>query len=259
MIKIIKKPSGLIFFYVIIGFFFLLAALSRKYIRPIDDMTKKSSGPQAGAADQPNEKGKIDTENQKGDPDPGPAAGQKVVRKTRLDPRGGGYLESLFLKGGEVVATYKESKGKIYDATGKIPDGKVEFFDEVAKIQGEEFYEAGRRHGAYKEFYPNGQLKKEAQYKSGRVVRNREYYSSGLLRLDQDLSNARWYMIDSRTMKQGVGKLYYPNGAVEREWDFTSVDEGGYIKFYGKDGGLKGVEKYDNGGNLIENGPSLGP
>jgi antitoxin component YwqK of YwqJK toxin-antitoxin module len=260
MNKIIKKHSRLIIVYALIGSFFVVAVLSRKYSREIDDITKKSSEQQAEETVKPAESKAMDPEHKKSDSGQDPAAGQpKVVRKTRLDPRGGGYLESLFLKDGKVVAAYKESKGKIYDKTGKIPDGKVEFLDETAKVKGEEFYEDGKRHGAYKEFYPDGQLKKEAQYHRGRVVKNKEYYSNGTLRLDQDLSSTSWYMTDISTMKQGVGKLYYPDGAIEREWNFPNISGNGYIKFYNNDGGLRAVEHYDEQGNLIENGLNPGP
>jgi len=180
---------------------------------------------------------------------------EKVIRKTRPDPREGAYLESTFFKGGEVVARYKESDGKIFDMEGSIPDGKVEFLDEITKIKGEEFYQKGKRHGIYKEFYKTGSLKKEVQFSRGRVIANKEYYLNGIVRLEQEFKNAIWDIFDMDSTKQGSGRLYFPDGTVEREWDYEGDEEvegKRFLKIYDNNGQLKSIEYYGEEQNLIE-------
>jgi len=61
-----------------------------------------------------------------------------VIRRTMIHPNRD-YWESFIELKGENIATYKSMEEKIYDVEGKIPDGKVKFFNQttdhsVAKI-----------------------------------------------------------------------------------------------------------------------------
>jgi len=235
--------------FAVIAFFAGVIVMSQRLNREIDYVIEEISREQKEQIEQDISVGTLE-EDMKSNV----TSRQKVTRKTRRDPRGGAYLESIFFKGGEVVARYKESKGEIYDREGSIPDGKVEFLDEDTKIKGEEFYQKGKRHGTYREFYKTGQLKKEVEFYRGKVITSKEYYLNGTVRMEQEFKNALWDAFDPENAKQGSGRLYYPLGTVDREWDYEGGENGErYLKIYDKNGALRSVEYYDEEGNLVEN------
>lgn len=251
IVKIINLRTVVI--CITVALFVVIIVMGQRLNREIDLVTKKPSYKKKDQIGQHVPEDDSEQHGKTSDIKDDLISQEKIVRKTRRDPRGGTYLESTFFRGKEVVARYKELKGEIYDMEGSIPDGKVEFLNEITKVKGEEFYQKGKRHGLYKEYYKTGQLKKEAQFTRGRVMSSKEYYLNGLVRLEQEFKNILWDIFDADNVRQGSGRLYYPEGTVEREWDYEGEAGERYLRIYDKNGVLKSVEYYDEEGNPVKN------
>jgi antitoxin component YwqK of YwqJK toxin-antitoxin module len=174
----------------------------------------------------------------------------KITRKTRVASKKGLYTESIFYKGNIEIARFRESGGRIYNRTGKIPDGRVEFFNDATKTHGEEFYKKGKKHGLCKEYYETGKLKKETQYFQGKMVNQKEYYINGALRKEQDSGYAFGEMGRG---EKGKGKIYYRDGTLKYEWRKIKGEPEGYVKSYDRQGRLESASYFDEDGNLIKN------
>lgn len=173
-----------------------------------------------------------------------------IIRMTRLDDQGGENLVSDIFRGSDKIAEFKEFEDKIFDVKGEIPEGKVNFTNTVYNTYGEENYEKGQRQGLFKEYFKdNNQLKRKVKYYYGKQISVEEYYYDGVLRMEAQMQEAMW---EEGEKSKGVGKLYYPDGKLRSEWDFTNTDLGGYVKSYDKDGVMESELKYDTEGNLIE-------
>lgn len=172
-----------------------------------------------------------------------------LIRKTRIGSKRGLYLTSIFYRGSEVAARQKEAGGTAYDREGQIPDGEIAFENSANKTFGVEHYENGKRHGEYKEYSATGQLKKEAQYVYGELIRRKEYYPDGTLKKEEDYTDA--LRIEDRS-QTGVGKVYDRGGQLVYEWRFTSADQGGFNRRYGQDGQVIEENLFDAEGNSKE-------
>ena len=171
----------------------------------------------------------------------------KLVRRSRIHPNRL-YFEDVFFKGDKEMLRCKSADDKFYDCTGEIPDGKYKFFNETTGAHGEEFFDRGKRHGTYKEFYPQGELQRQITYLFGNKREVKEFFIDGIVKMEINLSDAAWFDVRGET---GVGKVYYREGTLMYEWRHTSVGEG-YKKSYNKDGSLRTVEYYDGAGKLIK-------
>ena len=166
---------------------------------------------------------------------------QAIIKRVALSP-GRDFEEGLFYLGENVIARQKIVNGKIVSQTGKIPDGKIKFYDKLARSYGEEFYRDGKIHGKAKTFFEAGNIKEESQYINGKLQKMKEYYNNGKLRFEVDYSNAR----EHKGQKEiGVGKLYYKNGTLRYEWSLTNSASKGYKKSYNKEGKLISSIYYD--------------
>ena len=173
----------------------------------------------------------------------------EVIRKTRLAPERT-FERSIFYQGGEEIARHKVSRrGMIYDQTGKIPDGKVKFINETDHTYGVEYYRGGVRNGPARTNYRDGPLKYEIKYQYGKVMTRREYFYDGILKMEEDYTDARDYD-DSREV--GIGKLYTRDGRVKYEWYIVNSDPVGYRKSYDRKGRLTAAIYYDQDGNLVQ-------
>ena len=177
----------------------------------------------------------------------------EVIRKSFVT-RGAGYTEHVFYRNGQEIARQSVSSDGKIEQTGEIPDGKVKFYDEYNNTQGEESYINGKRYGEAKAYYSDGRIKSEAKYINGRLVSNKEYYTSGVLRFMVNYDDAREYPGDSEV---GVGKLYYPDGTLKYEWNITNSNTTGYKKSYNRDGQLRAEIYYDEKGNVIRSMDTL--
>ena len=173
---------------------------------------------------------------------------QEVTKKSRV-VRGSDYIESVFYVGDKEVAREKTSNQGTYDQEGEIPGGKVMFFNETSKTHGEEYYNNGKKDGLSKIFYENGQLKNESQYKNGILLNEKEYYNDGQLRFEGNYEDARDYA-DNKEV--GIGKLYFKNGILKYEWNFTKSENIAFRKSYNQNGELVYEARYDGDGKLIE-------
>ena len=173
---------------------------------------------------------------------------QEVTRKSWV-VRGSDYIESVFYLDNQEIAREKTSVNGIYDQTGAIPNGKVTFSDEHNKTYGEEYYQNSKKDGEAKIFYENGQLKTDSSYKDGVLLTTKEYYNDGRLRFEGDYTDAR----DSKDYKEtGVGKIYFKEGPLKYEWNFTKTEKKAFRKAYNSNGELVYEAYYDADGKLIE-------
>lgn len=172
----------------------------------------------------------------------------EVTRKVHLDP-GRQFAISIFYADGEEIARYKSHQDTIYDFEGHIPDGKVAFYNVSDQTSGVEYYRDGKRHGEYLEYYDNINLKCQAEYSQGKVNTRQEYYSDGILRMEEDYTDPMLYVDDP---EKGSGKVYFRNGTLMYEWHLTSQDENRYKKSYNRDGVLVEIKTYDEYGVLTE-------
>ena len=172
----------------------------------------------------------------------------EVIRKTRFSPDRK-YKINVFYQGGGEIARYKTSRGKVYDQSGEIPDGKVKFMNKFDKTYGVEYYRNGKRHGPAKLYYSNGQLRKEYDYYYEKLMTCTEYFHDGTVRMEEDYTNAR----DSRSEKEvGIGKVYSQDGTLKYEWFMTVTEPIGYKKSYNSRGDLVAEFYFDEFGQPIE-------
>ena len=178
----------------------------------------------------------------------------EVVRRTRVQ-RASDYIENIFYVGDEVIARQMVYADGRMDQEGKIPNGPVKFFDEYQQTYGVEYYYDGKKHGTIKTYSQDGTLKSEAEYVYGQLVKNKEYYSSGLVRFEFDSSDA---IISGDQREVGIGKLYYPDGKLKYEWNLTRTNKGGYKRSYNQDGTLRAESFFDENGQFLkENRPAI--
>ena len=130
--------------------------------------------------------------------------GEKIRRRAMLEPNRR-FTESVFFAGNKEIASYKNINDKIFDIKGDIPDGEVEFVNITEKTHGTEHYLNGKKNGFYDEFYKEGAVKKQAQYRDGKVMWNKEYFSDGTLRMEENFKDALW---DTDNKEKGKGKIF---------------------------------------------------
>lgn len=174
--------------------------------------------------------------------------GGKLTHTMYLDANRKFYVNTFYVDGQE-VAQCKSEEDRVFDVTGRIPDGKFQFTNQTDKTFGEERFLKGKRYGEYKEYYEEGKLKTEKIYQYGAVQVLKQYYIDGILRMEQDLTDAIAGVDNKET---GIGKVYYRNGTLMYEWRLTNKDKGGYNKSYNKDGRLVAVNYLDEMGRRIE-------
>ena len=115
-----------------------------------------------------------------------------------------------------------------------------------------EYYEDGYHLARYTEYYPDGELKYESNYKPNRVFENEfQYYSDGTLRYEKFYNNGLLEIV----------KRYDPDGVLTLQESYeegtriTSEEYNNGIIFQRKEfwsnGYLKIQEDYDEAGNLI--------
>jgi len=161
---------------VIISFIgiFILNSRIQKQIESIEDRAQKQPKKVIVEVTKPEKKKRKRKIDQKG-----------VIREERLDPNRK-FSQSIVYVDGEEVARFKESKRTIIDSSGKIPDGRVRFYNLTTNTYGEEYFRNGKRIGEFKEYYKDGRIKREVRYESGKVIKNKEYYVDETLRLEED-------------------------------------------------------------------------
>lgn len=116
--------------------------------------------------------------------------------------------------------------------------------------------------GIHKEYYADGTIRKEAQYKGGRQEGySREYYPNGRLAFTQ-------FVHDGKI--NGPVKAYYESGALQGEASYVDNLENGLVKEYYETGSVKeevmyvrgsiiNLKRFDEQGRLVFNQDSNFP
>lgn len=158
------------------------------------------------------------------------------------------YIENIFYIGDQEVARFKENAEGVFERTGIPPEGDIKVFYSQSATSGQEHYEGGLREGWAKTHFQDGQVKTETYYRKDRVLRQKEYHPNGVMRFEVDYSDA-WDLPGQKEI--GVGKLYYPDGILKYEWNFTVSSPAGHRKSYNQDGSLRYAAYYNSSGELI--------
>ena len=174
--------------------------------------------------------------------------GEKIVRKDRLSP-GRDYIESIFYLNEEETARQKNVNDKVVESSGEIPEGRVDFLDEFKKTYGIEYYVEGKKSGLSLTYFPDGRLNVEAYYQRGKLLRKKEYYNDGGIRLEVNYEDAR-EQTDNK--ERGVGRVYYRDGTIKYEWNLTNSKKIGFKKSYNQDGALRAAFYFDEYGQPVE-------
>ncbi|MDP8266248.1 MAG: hypothetical protein P9M07_04805 [Candidatus Aceula meridiana] len=231
-----KKESRIIIGVLIVSGIVLMSYINKSIMQPSKD-SELSAPVQMPVVVQPEKKA------------PKKKMTGKMTSLLHLDPNRVFYF-ARFFDDGEEIAQCKTTQHKVYDCTESIPDGKVEFKNETKNTHGVERYRRGKRDGMRYEYYNSGQLKYESSYLQGTLQTHKEYYSDGILRMEQDFRDAMWMTDNSEA---GAGKVYYRNGALKYEWSLTNQDQGGYAKSYDNTGRLVAEKVFDKNGNIVTN------
>jgi len=100
------------------------------------------------------------------------------------------------------------------------------------------------KNGIHKEYFANGKLRSEVNYKSGKTEGlQRIYYENGNLKIEMNWKNGK---------KNGVAKGYYESGELKDVVESKNNQPHGMSKHYYMDGSLKAEATWLNG-KMIEN------
>ena len=116
----------------------------------------------------------------------------------------------------------------------------------------------GRKHGYWKEFYDNFELKSEIYYKHG--LRNgyyKAYDEKGNLTVIKKYVNDVEEIIARETTPLQMQHEYYPNGRVKREASFRGGKREGTWREFDENGNVINSQIYQNGWNSIPTVPSV--
>jgi len=134
-----------------------------------------------------------------------------------------------------------------YELNGNVPDGDVVEYYENGALMVEKKYLGGQKNGAYKLYYPSGNVWKEGRFRSDQMIRLKTYAENGILLSDKIFA-------EIVSIKTGNTEVFYKMGREIGKWtyneDGTIIKEGeiidGIVKYYvGKT--LKEEHIYDEG------------
>ncbi len=170
------------------------------------------------------------------------------TRRTMIDPSRK-FMRNVILANGKEVGFFKSDGDKIFDVSGFIPEGRVEFADDYAGTLGEENFKDGQRQGDYLEYYSDRKIRRKKIYHRGKLKYVEEYFSNGQLRMSIDYQDA---LIGSEQKESGAGKIFNNEGQLLYEWSLTIHGAERYKKFYNTAGQLVEYLRYDSTGRLLE-------
>ena len=186
----------------------------------------------------------------------------EVTRKTVHNPDGTKHV--IFLsKGKEVAKEILDKNNTLIKTTGKIPDGTVKEYYGNGKLKAEWNYKNSKLEGINKEYYENGKLKAEWNYKNSKLEGiGKEYHENGKLKAEWNYKNGKLEGISTqyhmggailakRNFKdgkpEGITKMYQESGELLAELNYKSGIMDGTSKVYYKNGKLRSTETYENG------------
>ncbi|MCA9400886.1 MAG: hypothetical protein KC713_04620 [Candidatus Omnitrophica bacterium] len=173
---------------------------------------------------------------------------ENISKKIYLSP-GRDFYEARIFQGEKQIATQVIKNNAITRQNGDIPDGKLEFINTHDQTYGHEHYKNGMIDGIAVAYFESGRLKKEEEFREGRLLKVKEFYPTGELRFICDYRNAREW---GDNPEVGEGKVYHKNGKIKYEWNITTQLFKGYKKSYNRFGQLTSETYYDNQGNIVE-------
>lgn len=175
--------------------------------------------------------------------------GTRVGTSHRYDRR---YhlLQDIPIKDG-----YEHGLSPVYDTTGRLIEiitYKKGFVTSREVIN--RYDTQGRKHGYWKEYYPNFELKSEIYYKHG--LRNgfyKVYDEKGNLLLITKYVNDVEEVIASEMKPLQMQHEYYPNGRIKREASFRDGKREGTWREFDENGNVINAQIYKNG-TLVQSG-----
>lgn len=173
------------------------------------------------------------------------------VRKYWKDSSGEFYLHEVHLND-EVIAEFKSLHGKIYDFSGDIPDGRVDFVSLDGKRFGYEHYRDNQKHGQSAQYFEKNKIYKRQKYFLGSLMEEKEYFKTGILKMQKDLTDALFLEGQNQVVSPGQGAVYYPNGALKFSWSFTKSGPMRYEKNYDREGKLLAQTLYRSNGEVFK-------
>ncbi len=150
---------------------------------------------------------------------------------------------------------YEEGMSPVYDTTGRLIEiitykkGFLNSREVINRYDGQ-----GRKHGYWKEFYPNFDLKSEIYYKHG--LRNgfyKLYDEKGNLLVIKKYVNDVEEVLSSETKPLQMQHEYYPNGRIKREASFRGGKREGTWREFDENGNVISSQIYKNG-TLVQSG-----
>lgn len=134
-------------------------------------------------------------------------------------------------------------------------------------VYSKELFAGDKKEGTAYFFYPNGKIQQTISYNNGKKEGlSKEFDKNGnvitLLEYNNDylVSRDRINRVDSKSMKQGVWKEFYPDGGVKTEKNFKDDQLHGYFKEYDARGILVLTMLYENGAivkSKVEDEPDI--
>jgi antitoxin component YwqK of YwqJK toxin-antitoxin module len=163
----------------------------------------------------------------------------EVVRKTIKAPDGK-LVAVYYSNGKEIAREILDKDGNIIKRIGKIPDGIVKEYHKNGKLRREDNYKDGKLDGICKTYHENGKLWIEWNYKDGKLMNAicKIYYENGKLWVE-------WNYKDGK--RNGISKEYYKNGKLKNEWNYKDGKLNGITKVYYKNGKLWSEANFKNG------------
>lgn len=117
------------------------------------------------------------------------------------------YNESELYYSGDILVTRED-----IPVTGIVK----EYYDN-GKLRSETEYKDGKENGVRKYYYESGNLKSETEYKDGkRNVGEKWYYENGNLKAETNYKDGK---------RNGVEKWYYENGKLEHEYHYINGEK----------------------------------
>ena len=126
-----------------------------------------------------------------------------IVRKTTSlnDPLHVGFVRTYYIDGKEVYSETLDKNLDIEKHSGTMPDGTVKEFFENGKVYFECEFKNGQRNGMCKIYFDNGKVNIE------------KYYENGML--------------------QGKARVFHPTGRLYKEFSYVDdIQDGKQVKYY---------------------------
>jgi len=202
---------------------------------------------------------------------------RKIVERSSAQSSGGAELPGnpktivyLNSEGKELARELCDAKGNVIHTTGTIPDGTVKEYFENGALLAEYNYKDGKLEGTSKGYYQNGAFRGEWNYKNGKLEgKIKVFHENGKLNYEFNYKNdkrdgvSNYYDKNGKLLYEwnyredkleGMSKGYYENGQVKAEYNYKDDKRNGISKTYDEKGKLLSVENYKNGRKFASEG-----